>query len=354
MKSIHVAWLGIALTVAAGMTACEGDPEKVVKDAAAGGQAGQAGGSDGVDAGGSSMTPGGAGGVAGGAGPAGGAAGAPSAGAPAGGAASSAGAGGQATLGDHHRGIIDISVTGTPAATTLNVTAEVLALPKTAAQAKALADLIADSDARRLVGKADGCYPDIPPLAASDELPVGIDVGSGPSVSGNGKLLLQTLLQDIESYVTYGAVKAVGAEDLEAVEVTGFSDVPLTPDPFEIGVQQAGFESAETFYWFTGDETFPIRLTMTASPVQGAWLVVDLGPYLCKITPPATAQQGFTLLVPSEIVAELPKFPSFVSGVTVDAFVQADVPVDGGSVRVTTHFRQLPYYVNGQIDAPQG
>jgi hypothetical protein len=361
MKSIHVAWLGIALTVAAGMTACEGDPEKVVKDASEGGQAGQAG-HDGLDAGGSSMTPGGAGaggvaggaGPVGGAGPAGGAAGATSAGAPAAGAGNSAGAGGQAEFGDQHRGSIDISITGTPASTTLNVSAEVLGLPKTAAQAKALADLLADSDARRLVGKADGCYPDVAPLAPSDDLPPGIDVGSGPSISANDTLLLQTLLSDVDGSVYYDAVKNVGAQAIQAVEVTGFSDVPLTPDPFEIGVQQAGFESAETFYWYTGNETFPIRLTMTASPVQGAWLVVDLGPYLCKITPPATAQQGFDLLVPSEIVAQLPKFPLFVSGVTVDAFVQADVPVDGGSIRVTTHFRQLPYYVNGQIDAPQG
>mgnify|MGYP001545684654 FL=1 len=229
-----------------------------------------------------------------------------------------------------------------------------LALPNTAAQAKALADLVADSDARRLVGKADGCYPDIVPLDPSDDLPPGIDVGSGPSVSGNGSLLLQTSLKDVDGYVYYEAVQNVGAQDLEAVEVTGFSDVPLAQDPFEIGVQQAGFASANTFYWFTGDDVFPIDLTMTATPVPGGWLVVDLGPYLCKITPPATAQQGFTLDVPASIVAELPKFPSFVSGVTVDAFVSADVPVDGGRIRVTTHYRQLDYYVNGQIDAPQG
>ena len=58
--------------------------------------------------------------------------------------------------------------------------------------------------------------------------------------------------------------------------------------------------------------------------------------------------------VPKSIVDELPKYPLFISGVTVDAFVSADVPVEDGTIRVTTHFRQLTYYVNGQIDAPQG
>lgn len=360
MKSIHVAWLSVSLTVAAGMSACEGNPAKIAHDGSDGGQGGQAGES--FDTGGSSMTPGGAGGAgaamggAGGVGTSGGAggvamAGAPTAGAAAGGAP---GAGGQPTFGDQHRGTIDVTVSGTPQATQLIVSGEVFALPQTAAQAKALADLVADSDARRLVGKADGCYPDIAPLDPSDDVPPSFDVGSGPSVSGNDMLLAQTTLKSGAGYVYYDTIANVGAQDLEAVEVSGFGDLPLTPDPFEIGVQQAGFASASTFNWFTGDDIFPIDLTMTATPVAGAWLVVDLGPYLCKITPPATAQQGFSLLVPKSIVDELPKYPLFISGVTVDAFVSADVPVEDGTIRVTTHFRQLTYYVNGQIDAPQG
>jgi hypothetical protein len=352
MKSVHLAWLGISVTVALGMSACEGDPAKVALVAADGGDAGQggAGGSEEVSAGGSAVSAG-----AGGAGTtAGGTAGAGMlGGAPAGGTPGSAGAdaGGQAPTGPSRRGYIDISITGTSDATTLDVSAELLAPAASAAQAAAVADWVAKTDARNLVGKADGCYADVAAFDDFANLPPSIDVGSGPTVSGNDTLLLQTELLDGDTAL-YSALENLGQLDLEAVEVGGFDDVPFLQSPFEIGVQQAGFASA-SFDWFTGDETFPIQLTMTASPVAGAWLVVDLGPYLCKVTPPVTAQQGFQLFVPSEIVAELPKFPLYVSGVTVDAFVAKDVPVSDGWVHVTTHFRQLTYYANGLIDEPQ-